>query len=94
MSKMTVSAYGSAIRAVVECCNKDNGGNILNTLKGLVVDWSSAQISRIKFAFSEEKGKQLLCGCQVCSTLIKYLNFVWEKHPSSYSYIVQFLTGV
>lgn len=50
MSKMTASAYGAAIRAIVECCNKDNDGDLVHNLKGIVVDWSSAQISGVKFA--------------------------------------------
>ena len=63
MSKVSATAYGSAIRAVVECCERDNSGSL--NLKGLVVDWSSAQISGIKFAFGEEKAEELLRGCQV-----------------------------
>jgi hypothetical protein len=65
MSKMTGPAYGAAIRAFIECCNKENGGNLIDKLKGIVVDWSSAQINGIKFAFGEERGKELLRGCQV-----------------------------
>ena len=34
MSKMTGPAYGAAIRAFVECCNKENGGNLIDKLKG------------------------------------------------------------
>ena len=49
MSKLTGSAYGAAIRAFMECCNKDNGGD-LDKLKGVVVDSSSAQINGINFA--------------------------------------------
>ena len=42
MSKMTGAAYRAAIRAFIECCNKENGGNLVDKLKGIVVDWSSA----------------------------------------------------
>ena len=66
MSKMTATAYGTAIRAIVECCNKDNDGDLVQSLKGIVVDWSSAQISGVKFAFGETRGEELLRGCQVC----------------------------
>lgn len=65
MSKMTGAAYGAAFRAFIECCIKDNGGNLVDKLKGIVVDWSSAQICGIKFAFGEERGEELLRGCQV-----------------------------
>ena len=59
---MTGPAYGAAIRAFVECCNKENGGNLIDNLKGIIVDWSSAQINSIKFAFGEERGEELLRG--------------------------------
>lgn len=65
MLKVTGAAYGAAIRAFIECCNKENGGNLIDKLKGIVVDWSSAQIRGIKFAFGEERGEELLRGCQV-----------------------------
>lgn len=63
MLKVTGAAYGAAIRAFIECCNKENGRNLIDKLKG-TVDWSSAQIRGIKFAFGEERG-ELLRGCQV-----------------------------
>ena len=62
---MTGTAYGAAIRAFIECCNKENGGNLVDKLKGIVVDWASVQINGIKFAFGEERGDELLRGCQV-----------------------------
>lgn len=65
MSKMTRAAYGAAIRGFIECCNKENGGNLVDKLKGIVVDSPSAQINGIKLAFGEERGEELLCGCQV-----------------------------
>ena len=65
MSKLTGAAYGAAIRAFVECCNKDNGGDLVDKLKGVIVDWSSAQINGVKFAFGEKRGEDLLRGCQV-----------------------------
>lgn len=68
MTHLTSSAYGAAIRAFIECCNKDNGGNFCETLKGVIVDWSSAQINGIKFAFGDERGEELLRGCQVYGT--------------------------
>ena len=47
MSKMTGPAYGAAIslRAFAECCNKENGGNLIDKLKGIIVDWSSEHLS-------------------------------------------------
>ena len=65
MSRMSGTAYGVAIRAVIECCNKDNGDNLVDKLKSIVVDWSTAQINGIKFAFGEKRGAELLRGCQV-----------------------------
>ena len=72
MSKMTTTAYGSAVRALVECCNNENGGDIVNSLKGIIVDWCSAQVNGIKFAFGESRAEELLRGCQVkmCHCLI------------------------
>ena len=67
---MTGPAYGAAIRAFVECCNKENGGNLIDKLKGIIVYWSSAQINGIKFAFGEERGEELLRGCQVAIIII------------------------
>ena len=62
MTNLTSSAYGAAIRAFIKCCNKDNGGNLSDTLKGVIVDWSSAQISGIKFAFGDKREEELLRG--------------------------------
>ena len=56
---------GAAIRAFIECCSKRNGGNHIDKLQGIIVDWSSAQINSIKFALGEERGEELLRGCQV-----------------------------
>ena len=72
MSKMTGAAYGAAFRAFIECYNKDNGGNLVDKLKGIVVDWSRAQICGIKFAFGEER--ELLRGCQIISGTDNFLN--------------------
>ena len=49
----------SSYRAIVECCNKDNGVDLVHNLKGIVVDWSSAQIIGVKFAFGETRGEEL-----------------------------------
>ena len=65
MSKMTTIAYGSAVRALVECCDRENGGDLVDNLKGVIVDWSSAQVNGIKFAFGERRAEELLRGCQV-----------------------------
>ena len=38
----------------------ENGGNLIDKLKGIIVDWSNAQINGIKFAFGEERGEEVL----------------------------------
>ena len=56
MSKITATAYGAAIRAIVECCNKANGVvDLVHNLKGIVVDWSSAQIIGVKLALVRQE---------------------------------------
>ena len=65
MSKMTKQANTAAIKAVIGRCNAENKSDLGGTLKGIIVDWSSAQIAGIKNAFGEEKSEELLRGCKV-----------------------------
>lgn len=65
MSKMTEHAYSAAIKTTVDRCNRDNKSDLRSSLKGIIVDWSSAQIAGIKYVFGEERGEDLLRGCKV-----------------------------
>ncbi len=62
---MSKVAYAAALQGIFECCNQDNRANILDTLKGVIVDWATAQIEGLKAAVGEERAEQLLHGCQV-----------------------------
>ena len=65
MTSMTKEAYAAALRAIFECCNQDNRVNILNTLKGVIVDWATAQIEGLKAVAGAKRAEELLRGCQV-----------------------------
>ena len=65
MNKMTEHAYSFAIKAAIDTCNKDNSCDLVKSLKGITVDWSSAQLRGIKQVFGEERADELLCGCNI-----------------------------
>ena len=65
MTSVTTEAYTAALQDIFECCNEDNSTNIFDCLKGVVVDWSTAQIQGLKAAVGEGRAEQLLRGCQV-----------------------------
>ena len=65
---MTKEAYAAVLQAMFECCNQDNRVNVLNTLKGVIVDWATAQIEGLK-EVAKEQAEQLLKGCQVAPPL-------------------------
>lgn len=68
MTSMTKEAYAAALRGIFECCNQDNDTNVVDTLKGVIVDWATAQIEGLKAAAGDEKAEQLLRGCKVRTT--------------------------
>jgi len=65
MTTMTKEAYAAAFRGIIDCCNQDNKTNLLDTLKGVIVDWATAQIQGLKAAVGNERAEELLRGCQV-----------------------------
>ena len=69
MATMTKEAYAAALQAIFQCCNQDNKTNVLDKLKGVIVDWATAQIEGLKVVAGEERAEQLLRGCQVCYSL-------------------------
>lgn len=65
MTKMTEVAYGAALKAIVDRCNRENKCDLAQVLKGIIVDWASAQIAGLKDALGEERAEELLRGCKV-----------------------------
>lgn len=65
MTSITKVVYAAALQGVFECCQQDNKTSILDTLKGVIVDWATAQIEGLKAVVGEERAEQLLRGCQV-----------------------------
>ena len=65
MTRMTEVAYGAAVKAVVDRCNRENKCDLPHTLKGIIVDWASAQIANLKDALGDECAEELIRGCKV-----------------------------
>ena len=65
MTKMTEVAYGAAVKAIFDRCNRENKCDLAQTLKGIIVDWASAQIAGVKDALGKERAEELLRGCKV-----------------------------
>ena len=65
MTTMTSDMYAAAIKGTVDCCNQDNGGDVVRKLKGVIVDWATAQIEGLKAVVGDDRAEELLRGCQV-----------------------------
>lgn len=65
MTSMSKEAYAAALRGTFEYCNRDNNEDVVGTLKGVIVDWATAQIEGLKAAIGNVQAEELLRGCQV-----------------------------
>lgn len=65
MSKLDAEAYASAFQAIFRCVKKLHPHfGVGKTLKGIVTDWSDAQLRGLHSAIGKEASK-LVKGCQV-----------------------------
>ena len=67
---MTKEVYTAALRGIFDCCNQDNRANFLDKLKGVIVDWATAQVEGLKAAVGNERAEELLRGCQVIPSFL------------------------
>ena len=66
LNSQSASAYGLAFRKLFEKCKRGSEQfEIGVTLKGIVTDWSNAEISGLRMAVGKVVAKQLLKGCKV-----------------------------
>ena len=66
MNKQDSNAYALAFRKLFSKIKEDHPHySVGETLLGLVVDWSDAQIKGLQHAIGKEKAEQLLKGCKV-----------------------------
>ena len=67
MTKLDANAYGQAFQAIFSSVQQDHPGfSVGNTLLGVNVDWSDAQVKGLKKAIGESLTEKVLKGCQVC----------------------------
>lgn len=66
MNKLDSAAYTFAFRALFDCAKKScpNFG-IGKTLKGIVADWSDAQLQGLQGAIGEDQANKMMKGCLV-----------------------------
>ena len=74
MNKLDAAAYASAFQAIFGCVKKSYPHfGVGKTLKGIVTDWSDAQLRGLQSAIGEEEASKLVKGCQV------KLHYHWTK---------------
>ena len=66
MDKLNSAAYCLAFKKIFEKCEACNSQFLDgDSLTGIVVDWSDAQINGLHLAIGKEKAEKLLKGCKV-----------------------------
>ena len=66
MNKLDAAAYAAAFQAIFDCVKKSCPHfGVGKTLKGIITDWSDAQICGLKAAIGEDNTNKLVKGCQV-----------------------------
>ena len=67
MTKLDANAYGQVLQAIFSSVKQDHPSfSVGNTLLGVIVDWSDAQVKGLKEAIGESLAEKVLKGCQVC----------------------------
>ncbi len=66
MNKLDAAAYIFAFQAIFDCAKKSCPHfGVGKTLKGIITDWSDAQLQGLKGTIGEEQANKLMKGCQV-----------------------------
>ena len=68
MSLQTADMYATVLKDILNTCHTDTGIQIEehdSPLKGIIVDWKTAQINGIQTAFGSGRANELLRECQV-----------------------------
>ena len=73
LDKEGAKGYGLAYKKMFEKCSDYPEFDVRKSLKGVVTDWSDAEIARLRSAVGENLGSKLLKGCQV------HWNRSWQR---------------
>lgn len=78
LNKQNSNAYCLAFKKLLQKCSSDN-------LRGLIVDWSDAQIKGLQLAVGNNRAEKLLKGCRVhwmrsCQRVAERVAFPCDRH--------------